>query len=584
MATPLVGTFRPPTVSRSDAVAVCLVLLLVPLVVGRPYARVGADVADGRAYRAYFTADFVWKMAVVAEVSKGDMPPRNQFLRGTPLHYYWTPHLLSALEYRTLGRDARLDRLLLVNATLLGLVFMTFLYAFARQFTVTPAAAAAGCVFVLLFSSYEGLERLIHVWREGLPIAVLRNVNIYAVTRWFYGALPVDGLHRLLLYQPQHHAMAYAVGLSTLLLAVQAQRLARPAVLLLVGTLLGASVLLSAFSAIMAAGMTAVYVLVRLLAAGQWRALLPCALAGAVPLAAAAAAGIGLQYVDRSAGAEGLVEIIVNPMAVRQPLITVPLSFGAVLFVGVAGLVAGLRRVPSLFIAPLVVVVLSALFFCFVNVRDHQYVYVGWRAGHYIFIASAALCGFALERLWAGRARLATLGVVAVLALAALPSVLLDLYNTQDIDNRSPGPGFNWTTILTHDELEALDWLRRLTPVDSVVQVEPHVRQNYTWAYLPAFAERRMAAGLPISMVPLKPYEEASARVREVYTASNAQHAYELAARLRIDYLVIGPPEAAAYPDLRTRLDERPELFRQVFRNGTMTIYFVDGGARQPLG
>src|SRR5206468_6297891 len=94
---PLAGRFDIPAFDRRDLLAVCLLMLLVPLVVGRPFARVGADLLDGRAYRAYFTADFVWRMAVTAEVSKGDMPPRNQFYLDDPLRYYWLPMLLPAV-------------------------------------------------------------------------------------------------------------------------------------------------------------------------------------------------------------------------------------------------------------------------------------------------------------------------------------------------------------------------------------------------------------------------------------------------------------------------------------------------------
>jgi len=97
-----------------------------------------------------------------------------------------------------------------------------------------------------------------------------------------------------------------------------------------------------------------------------------------------------------------------------------------------------------------------------------------------------------------------------------------------------------------------------------------------TWAYLPAFAERRMAAGLPISMVPLDKYEAVSARVRDVYTSSDARDAYRAAVELRIEYLVVGPPEREAYPSFERTLDQRPELFRRVFKNGSMTIYFIE--------
>lgn len=583
---PVIGVCEPPRFTRRDAVAACGVLLLVPLVVVLPYRNVGVDVPDGRAYRAYFTADFVWKMAVVAEVSKGELPPRNQFLRAKPLHYYWTPHLISAAEYRALSRSVRLDQMLLVNSVLLGLAFVAFLYAFARQFVSSATAAALGCAAAVLCGSYEGLEQLIVVWRRGIPLEALRIVNIDAVTRWFYESLPVDGLHRLLLYQPQHHAMAYAVGLSAVLLVVQTRKVTRPALMAVVGVLLGASVLLSAFSALMVTAMAALYVLVRLVAERAWRAVPACAIAGALPLAAAAGAAILLEYVDRSAGSSGVFEIIANPLAFHRVLVGITLNFGAVLVLGLAGLAWGLRRQPLMFAAPGIVVAVSFFFYFFVNVPDVQYVYVGWRAGHFLLIAGAALCGAAFAQIvrLQGGVRVAALAIAGLLLAAALPTTIIDIYNTQDIDNRLPGPGFNWTTILTHDELEALEWIRTMTPPGAIVQVEPHVRQNYTWAYIPAFAQRRLAAGLPISMVPLRPYEEASAKVREVYTATDARQAYERASRLRIDYLVVGPPEREAYPELETLLDAHPELFQPVFGNGTMRIYFVEGGFRRPLG
>jgi hypothetical protein len=43
-------------------------------------------VADGDAYRAYFTADLMWAMTVTAEIAKGDVPPAQ------PMRYYWMSH------------------------------------------------------------------------------------------------------------------------------------------------------------------------------------------------------------------------------------------------------------------------------------------------------------------------------------------------------------------------------------------------------------------------------------------------------------------------------------------------------------
>jgi len=100
---------------------------------------------------------------------------------------------------------------------------------------------------------------------------------------------------------------------------------------------------------------------------------------------------------------------------------------------------------------------------------------------------------------------------------------------------------------------------------------------------VPAFAERRMAAGLPISMIPLRPYQEASEHVRSgIFRARTADEAYATATFLRIGYVVVGAPERAAYPDGLARLAERPDLFSEVFRNDALTIYRVAGSAARP--
>src|SRR5262245_56137558 len=64
----LAGNLNPPEFTRKDLTAVAFVLLAVLAIVARPYSQVGVDLPEGRAYRAYFTADFVWAMAVTAEV------------------------------------------------------------------------------------------------------------------------------------------------------------------------------------------------------------------------------------------------------------------------------------------------------------------------------------------------------------------------------------------------------------------------------------------------------------------------------------------------------------------------------------
>ena len=80
-----------PRWTAAHNVALMLVLLMVPALVARPFAKLGSVDRDGNhLYRAYFIADFVWHTAVTAELAKEEPRPRNPFLAAERVHYYWT--------------------------------------------------------------------------------------------------------------------------------------------------------------------------------------------------------------------------------------------------------------------------------------------------------------------------------------------------------------------------------------------------------------------------------------------------------------------------------------------------------------
>jgi hypothetical protein len=200
---------------------------------------------------------------------------------------------------------------------------------------------------------------------------------------------------------------------------------------------------------------------------------------------------------------------------------------------------------------------------------------VGWRAGHLLFIAFAPLVGFAFQEYWraGGGVRLAGIAVTLLLVVASAPTSAIDLYNTQDTSNRGEAPGFHWTLVIPHDELEALAWLRQNTPLNATVQVDPEIRDAETWAYIPAFAERRMGAGLPISMIPLARYKRATTKVLEIYKAPTGDAAYLAALATGVDYVVVAQLERKRHPDIEATLDASPVLWPLVFRNGSVSIY-----------
>ncbi len=203
-----------------------LALLLVPLLVGRPFATVGAETPEGRVYRQYFTADYVWRRAVVAELAKGDFLPVNPYYIGDPLHYYWLPHLLSAVEHRA-WPDVDLDTLLLTRTVLVDAIFVAALYGIARLVVTVPWAALAGVACGFLTTSFEGLAAFWALDRDGRRWRLVRYLNIDAISRWYFNGMPIDGLQRILWYQP-HHAAGYLLGMLGVMAVARRTPRARP--------------------------------------------------------------------------------------------------------------------------------------------------------------------------------------------------------------------------------------------------------------------------------------------------------------------------------------------------------------------
>jgi hypothetical protein len=565
-----------PQFDRRDALAAFLLLLVIPLVVTLPYWNVGAPLEDGgRAYRAYFTADFVWAMTAVAEVAKGDIPPKNPFATGDALRYYWLAHFLSAATYRVGGGwGLAIEPIILANSVGYGVAFLLFFHAFVRAWGPGPVAAGAGIVLVFCASSFEALGQA-WAWRHRDHLWVrLTDVNIDAVTRWLYDGMPIDGLHRMLLYQP-HHLTGYAMGLLALLLVGRARGVRSSPVALTAGALLALSLLYSSFTAIIiGVGVAGLYA-ARLREGSRPLDLFRCGVLGSVPVGVAVALSMALGYVDPKAG--GLLQFGPNPLAFHQAPYMLFLSLGPPLLLGTAGLALSLRH--GLDARPVAALVLAAMaFYFFADVPDMGGVWVGWRSGHLLFVAFAVFTGvvFAWTAAQSRRTRRAVWGGSALLALAAVPTVAIDVHNAQDLTNTRSGPSFPWVLRLSKGEVAALEWMRRHTSADAVVQPDAQARANASWGYISAFGERRMAAGLPIAMIPLAPYVRTAGIVHEgLFRQRHLPAATQLARRMGIDYVYLGPLERDEDPDLYGRLLSWPQGFRLAFQNEDVAIFRV---------
>jgi hypothetical protein len=390
--------------------------------------------------------------------------------------------------------------------------------------------------------------------------------------------MPVDGLQRLLLYQP-HHLTGYVTGLAALWLTAFAEDVADIWVALWAGILLGLTFLFSTFTALILGCAVGLLYALRLASRRAYVAAIWCAILGGGPAVIGAALTRVMGYTDPDAGL--LLDLGLNRVATRSWPFMLFLSFGPLLFAGLAGLVrvAWVRREGA---APAVLVVAAVAFYFLVDVPNMEGVWVGWRSGHQMLIAFSAIGAAALTAAWrVPRLRLPNVIVIVLAIMPAVPTVAIDVYNAQDITNRHRGPNFPWTLIITPEEREALDWLKRATPPDARVQFEPTARGNTHWAYLPAFAARRMGAGFPSAMIPFQKYEEASRMVQTgIFQAFLPEEAQAMAEHLKIDYLFVSDIERRQYPAAIKNFDSRPDLFPPVFTNGTITIYGVNKTAR----
>jgi hypothetical protein len=558
--------------SRADASALCLILVLVPLLMGAPYANIGRRDANGtRYYRAYFTADFVWHTALAAELGKYDMPPRNPYMATEPLHYYWTYFLLPSVVAESGPAPLRdVQQALKVNALCNAVLLAAAIFFFTR--TAVPAAAPSACAvgLVLMAASAEGALVLWDVAMGPRTLDYVRTVNIDAITAWRFDGLRIDGLPRSMLYNPQH-SLSLALALVALAAAFAAGFRATSRQVLTVGALLGLSTIMNPFLG----GMFGVIYGAAMAIEGLRRRTRADALQIAVHALAAVPVAAAIAWCslnEMTEGAGSAVTFGFGGDARNSPVSTVLVSLGPVLVPALAGLlpVRGAPALPALVAASGLVI--SLLLMHLVRISDGAW--VGFRAGQIIQCVLPVLVARALWLL--SRLPLtAAIPAMALLLAIGLPTTIIDIYNAQDITNLRPGPGFPWTLTVTPAQQEAFAWIRERTPRSAVVQMDAIARGRAHWSLIPTFAERRMAAGLPISLLATPEYTRRAEAVRQIYATPNVREARDLARRLRINYLYIDTTERTVHGQSLAKFDRAPELFSRVFANGDVAVYEV---------
>jgi hypothetical protein len=549
-----------------------LVLLLTLALSVPPFARLGARDDDGnRYYRAYFTADFVWHMALASELSKFDMPPRNPYMASEPIHYYWAYFLLPAAASRSGPPPVQdVEICLEVNALMTGLLLMSSVFLFAWGAVGRPYAVTAAVSLALLAASFEGVYELYRLWRGGASLGLLRDTNIDAITSWRLQGHRLDGLPRCLWYVPQH-SMAYSLALIALTGASAVGSTGSLAAIFVMGIALAGATALNPFvGGIFALAWGGAMIVDALRRPGRVVAIGRQLLA-AVPVALALLWCIASSMVE---GAGDSLQFGAHGASTHAPVWSLFLSLGPVILLALAGC-ALIRRTTIRPLAPAIVVgVLSLAVMYLVRLRvDTEW--IPFRAGQMLLVTAPALMAYGLAAVWNRRALRPLAGVAFVaLLLLGLPTTVIDAFNAQDIENDHEGVGFRWTMVIPPEEVQAFAWIRRSTPLDAVVQMEPIVREREGWSLIPSFAERRMAAGLPISLMEVPAYRQTSERVQVMFATPRAQEAWDIAKGLHIDYIYVDATDRAKYPET-DKFDRSPNFFEHVFRRGAVGVYRV---------
>lgn len=570
-----------PNWRPSSSTALASVLLVTTILVVVPLARVGEVDAEGnQRYRAYFTADFVWHQALTAELARTEGAPRNPYFATRPLAYYWGYFVLPATVARqaqaTTGEPAPIDRFLKVNTLWTALLFVSA--AFLAAWVATPRgwAAAVAVLLTLTAASAEGLYAAARTWRLAESLEPLRELNVDAVTYWWLGGLTIDSLIRGLWYNPQHSA-ACALGLMALIVAMRAHRVHAPAATgTLAGLLLGAALVMSPFPGGAMALAFAGTVAWRLMAGAMpWRGAVVLGTAAAAPVVAA---WVWLVTQGMTAGAAQAVSYGLSTSAVHNAAPVLALAIGPILLLVGGGAWMAARRGCLTRLAGGLVGVATALLLYFFVTLDLEPIWVGWRSGQVLQATAPIVIAGALVHLRRGPGRWAVGAVMTAWAVVGLPTTVIDAYNAQDTANDAFGPGFHWTVVVTPAERDAFAWIQRETPPDAVFQMALVPRGRETWSFIPSFARRRLAAGLPISLLMNDQERDAATRVDDVFRQDEPGRAWAIARGFGIQYLFVGRVEREAFPAAPDVLAAGPDFFPAVFSNADVSVYAVACG------
>lgn len=558
---PATDTFVNREWTRQDSFLLFAWLCAALVLVSLPFLRVGELTSQGYAFRAYFNTDVFRNMATAGSLTYTGIPPENPYFSGFPLHYYWLFHVLPAF-WMTLLPSFPVESIFVQFALITGLMFVSVLFFFVRAFTTRRATLVLALPLFAFGGSYEGIYILNYLHGKHIAWRSFVGLNVDAILRWQYDMPQIDTLFRPLLYAPQHLMIVMIILLSILFWRFSSNRRIGALVLMVV------LVLVSVGFSVILAGLLILGTAIALLLELR-RNLRPVliAIAAAMPLGAVFLylylkpfAMFSLHHGDLALG--------FNPKLFLHPMFFFVLNWGALLFLGFAGIYTAIKRGFSI----LLLFLSLAFFFIFlVQIDAPGLSDVSLKAGYVADSMLLTLSAILIDELLVRKKTYLAIPLVLALALPGIVTAYMDEYNSQDITNRK------FTAYISKDQMEVFRWIRG--------NLDPHVRiQNYGSAdpgfingfvsAVPPFANRSVFLGdvilSQIFQTPKEELEERRKTLWEIMQSESVSMISILAQQAKIEYIV-----DSGGPDSPFRRNEASRYFKIAFSEGEAGVYRV---------
>jgi hypothetical protein len=519
---------------KPDCGETVLALLLVIFLTWLPFSKIGSPLNGKYAYRAYFSSDYLKHYAVVEALNKGSIPPPNLYFKGEALHYYWLPYTVpAALSQLT---DSTPQALFAFSFSV-NFLFILMLLKLAGRMFPRRRELPLLTVLLALMPSLEGF----YLWafRFHFSLAAYFQAghayNIDGLTRWLWALPQIDVLFRTLLYTPQH---LLSLAFLVMFLYFFSAEKEHPGVL---SFCLALSLAASFFVGGIFLFSWGVYWLGRegiriVRKKPSSKALGTDFLQLFIPPAVVLALSFVLKMVTFKGGG-----IFFTALTPGHMIILLSLNMGLLVIGGVAGLVLG--RFPGRsFYSTLLIV--SLIFVLFVRIENFESD-ISLKAGLVAILLLTLSMGFLTKHQRAGKLYLP---LVCLIILPGLLTLVLDIWNSADIHNA------RFTSTISFEEMQLIEWIRSHVPVDQTVQDYPPARARNLSA-IPVFSGHQMLVGDRmhgrIFQTSPAAYDE---RIQALgRTMSSLPSSREELRRMGVDYLLWGVDENRHFkytPDL----------------------------------